>query len=398
MIYLLNPDSTTFPNPDKAEADGLLAIGGDLSPKRLITAYRRGIFPWFNDDDPILWWSLDPRMVMPVGDFRCSKSLLRTLKSQRYEVRVDTCFEEVIARCADTERPDQPGTWIVPDMITAYTRLHDMGYAHSFETFLNGQLVGGLYGVSVGRFFSGESMFHTHTDASKVAFAKLVEYCALHGFDFIDAQQPTQHLFSLGASPIPRKQFLGMLGKAVDPALDGSTFLPRWKAHSTVLLLGGNQGDRTALMLQAQEAIQQRIGTVALRSGYYETEPWGDFGDEEPQRFLNMAVVVDTDLTADKVLAQALDIERQLGRRRPAGSTQYHSRLIDIDIIFYDSFVVDTPRLQLPHPRAHLRHFVMQPLADIIPAYVHPTLRRTVAQLLADCPDSGAVTKYPSPQ
>ena len=165
--YFLDPDSLWFPKPSEALTDedadgfaGLLAIGGDLSVNRLIAAYSQGIFPWYSEGTPIFWWSLDPRMVMDLDCFRFSKSLRRTVKSGRFEVRVDTCFEQVIRSCASVDRTayGQDGTWIVEDMIEAYIRLHEAGLAHSFETFLDGSLVGGLYGVSTGMFFSGESM------------------------------------------------------------------------------------------------------------------------------------------------------------------------------------------------------------------------------------------------
>ena len=160
MVYQLYDDNYWFPDPHDAEGQesyypGLLAIGGDLSPERLIEAYSRGIFPWYNEGEPILWWSLDPRMVLLPEEFRYSKSLRRVVESGRFEVQVDTCFEKVIRACAEVSREGQNGTWITDDMIEAYCRLHRMGIAHSFETFCDGELVGGLYGVSLGRFFSG---------------------------------------------------------------------------------------------------------------------------------------------------------------------------------------------------------------------------------------------------
>ena len=210
MIYLLDPSSIAFPNPENAESNGLLAMGGDLSPSRLINAYANGIFPWFSEGEPLLWWSLNPRMVLFPDEFRYSKSLRRVVQSGRFEVRIDTCFEDVMRSCATVDRTaqGQDGTWITEDMVTAYVRLHWMGLAHSFETFYQGRLVGGLYGVSLGPFFFGESMFHTMTDASKVAFVRLVEFCKAHGFRLIDAQQETTHLSSLGARPIPRSDYL----------------------------------------------------------------------------------------------------------------------------------------------------------------------------------------------
>ncbi len=210
MIYRLDPDYPGFPNPEEAEPDGLLAIGGDLSVPRLINAYCCGIFPWFSDGEPIMWWSLDPRMVLFPGEFRYSKSLRRVVSSGKYEVRIDQQFEEVMRHCAKVSRIEQHqyGTWITESMIEAYVRLHRLGLAHSFETYYDGNLVGGLYGLSLGPFFFGESMFHTMTDASKVAFVRLVEFCKAHGFRLIDAQQETEHLASLGARPIPRGEYL----------------------------------------------------------------------------------------------------------------------------------------------------------------------------------------------
>lgn len=224
MIYRLDPDYLGFPDPEEAEADGLAAVGGDLSPQRLVNAYCQGFFPWYSEGEPIMWWSLDPRMVLFPDEFRCSRSLWRTVRSGRFEVRIDTCFEAVMRRCAEVVRNDQEGTWITADMIEAYTSLHRLGIAHSFETFLDGRLVGGLYGVSVGQMFCGESMFHTERDASKVAFVRLVEFCRAHAFRFIDAQQETPHLASLGARPVKRKEYLAMLG-----TLDfGQTLIGSW--------------------------------------------------------------------------------------------------------------------------------------------------------------------------
>lgn len=213
MIFRLNNDPWFFPHPKWAEPNGLLAVDGDLSVERLVAAYSRGIFPWYTEDDPILWYSPDPRMVLLPDNFRYAKSLRRVVQSGRFEVHIDTCFEDVIRNCASVCREKQRGTWIIEDMIQAYIRLHERGFAHSFETFYNGELVGGLYGVSLGRVFFGESMFHTMTDASKVAFVRLVDFCRSHNFDLIDAQQETPHLASLGAAPISREDFLGILAR-----------------------------------------------------------------------------------------------------------------------------------------------------------------------------------------
>ncbi len=211
MIFILDPNDFSFPDPNLAEPEGIIAVGGDLNPIRLLNAYASGIFPWYNPGQMILWWSLDHRMVLFPDEFRYSRSLCRVVKSGKFEVRTDTAFRQVMHHCATTKRSDQDGTWITSEMLEAYCRLHDMGYAHSFETYHQGKLVGGLYGVSLGQAFFGESMFHTMTDASKVAFVRLVEFCRDHRFSLIDAQQQTPHLASLGARPIPRKQYLDIL-------------------------------------------------------------------------------------------------------------------------------------------------------------------------------------------
>ena len=211
ILYQLNDDDCFFPPADSANEEGLLAFGGDLSPQRLIVAYANGIFPWYSENEPLLWWSLDPRLIIRPGEMRVSKSLRRTLKSGKFEVRIDTNFREVMLHCAETPRKDQYGTWIMDEMVDAYCELHELGITHSFETYLDGELVGGLYGVSIGQVFFGESMFHTMTDASKVAFVRLVEFCRDNHFLLIDAQQETPHLASLGAKPIPRQEFLKIL-------------------------------------------------------------------------------------------------------------------------------------------------------------------------------------------
>ena len=220
MIYQLDPEYVGFPDPEEAEPEGLLAIGGDLSVPRLLEAYCCGIFHWYSEEEPLLWWSLDPRMVLFPEEFRCSKSLRRVVRSGRFEVRIDTCFEQVMRHCGSVQREDQDGTWITEEMVQAYLALHEHGFAHSFETFFHGELVGGLYGVSIGDVFCGESMFHTMTDASKVALVRLVDFCRQHHFRLIDAQQETRHLASLGARPIPRKDYLKILnGLVVDKSL-----------------------------------------------------------------------------------------------------------------------------------------------------------------------------------
>ncbi len=206
-VYFLD-SRIRFPDPSEAEPGGLLAIGGDLSPKRLLLAYENGIFPWYSEEDPILWFSPDPRMVFFPGDFRFSKTLIETVSSGKFSVRVDTDFATVIESCALVTRKGQSGTWITEEMKTAYRKLHELGYAHSFEVYSEAGLVGGLYGVSLGGAFFGESMFHLETDASKVALFHLVRKCWEFGFDFIDSQVPTDHMRTLGGREISRKEFL----------------------------------------------------------------------------------------------------------------------------------------------------------------------------------------------
>lgn len=202
-----------FPSVENAlvHPDGLLAIGGDLSPERLIYAYRRGIFPWYSDEQPILWWSPSERMVLFLEDFKISRSLRKTIRKQKFTVTVDHCFEEVIKNCAAIPRAHEYGTWITNEMINAYCQLHEYGYAHSVECWENGQLVGGLYGTAVGQVFCGESMFSKVSDASKVALSHLVAQLKRWKFGFIDCQMYTDHLSSLGAIEIPRSEFQELL-------------------------------------------------------------------------------------------------------------------------------------------------------------------------------------------
>ena len=202
-------DDDPFPRVENAlrEPNGLLAAGGGLAPERLLDAYRRGIFPWFGEDDPVLWWTPDPRMVLWLNELHVSRSLRRRLRSGRYTVTLDTAFEAVIDGCAEP-RADDAGTWITPEMRRAYILLAKRGYAHSVETWLNEQLVGGLYGVAVGRMFYGESMFSRAADASKVALASLVGQLQRWGFELIDCQMSTTHLASLGAREVPRSEFV----------------------------------------------------------------------------------------------------------------------------------------------------------------------------------------------
>lgn len=209
-VFLLN-DGLRFPDPSRADKDGLLAVGGDLSPERLLLAYKNGIFPWFGDDSPIMWWSPDPRMILFPREFKKSKSLSQTIRRKNYETRFDHDFRAVITGCSVSNRRDETGTWIVPEMIEAYCVLHEMGYAHSVETYLAGKLIGGLYGISLGKAFFGESMFYLERDASKVALSALVDRMVALDFHFIDAQQQTTHLATLGARPVNRSEFLDLL-------------------------------------------------------------------------------------------------------------------------------------------------------------------------------------------
>ncbi|MDR0234578.1 MAG: leucyl/phenylalanyl-tRNA--protein transferase [Zoogloeaceae bacterium] len=194
--------------------EDLFAIGGDLSVPRLLAAYRQGVFPWYDETSPMpLWWNPDPRMVLFPEEFRLSRSLAKTLRRGAYEVRVDSAFPEVIAACAAISRDGQRGTWITPDMTAAYTALHHAGYAHSVETWIAGELAGGLYGVAIGRMFYGESMFASCRDASKIALAHLVAYLRNEGFGLIDCQMSTAHLASLGGREIGRGEFLALLAR-----------------------------------------------------------------------------------------------------------------------------------------------------------------------------------------
>ena len=208
ILFQLNDDDCFFPPANRANEEGLLAFGGDLSPQRLIVAYANGIFPWYSENEPLLWWSLDPRLIIRPGEMRISKSLRHRLKSDRFEVRIDTNFREVMLHCAQTPRKDQDGTWIQDEMVDAYCHLHELGLAHSFETYEDNELVGGLYGIAIGKAFFGESMFHTATDASKVAFFHLHQFLLKNNFQLIDCQQETNHLKSLGAYAIPRSEYL----------------------------------------------------------------------------------------------------------------------------------------------------------------------------------------------
>ena len=215
-----------FPPPGSAlkPPNGLLAAGGDLSPERLLAAYRQGIFPWYSGGEPILWWSPDPRMVLIPSELKVSRSLAKTLRNHRYEIRFDSAFAAVLQGCASRGAEyDEPGagaagTWITGEMRAAYQRLHELGYAHSAETWIEGELAGGLYGVAIGRMFYGESMFTRARDASKMAMVHLVRRLERQHYGLIDCQMHTRHLASLGARAIPRSEFLPRLRELVDYA------------------------------------------------------------------------------------------------------------------------------------------------------------------------------------
>ena len=207
--------SLEFPDLDEADESGLLAIGGDLSIERLKLAYSKGIFPWYEDGMPILWWSPDPRMVLFPEKMIISHSLRQSIKKQQFTITIDHAFEKVIRNCAKTPRKGEDGTWITTEMQNAYIRLHEAGYAHSAEAWLEGELVGGLYGVALGKAFFGESMFHHVTNASKVALFELVEKLSSWNFEIIDAQVYTNHLESLGGEMIPRGEYIHILEKAL---------------------------------------------------------------------------------------------------------------------------------------------------------------------------------------
>ncbi|HEX5961250.1 MAG TPA: leucyl/phenylalanyl-tRNA--protein transferase [Rhodanobacteraceae bacterium] len=206
------PDA--FPDPAGALADpnGLLAFGGDLSPQRLIAAYQRGIFPWYSEGDPLLWWSPDPRCMFATDGVHVSHSLARFLRKCEWQWSMDRAFEECMRACAAPRR-GQPGTWITPDMLTAYTNLHLLGYAHSLEIWEDGELIGGIYGVAAGRMFSAESMFSRRNNASKIALVALARTLRARGFPWIDAQVPNPHLLRMGAQTLPRRRFLAEIAR-----------------------------------------------------------------------------------------------------------------------------------------------------------------------------------------
>lgn len=204
-------DALEFPPVEASNADGLLAVGGDLSPERLLLAYKSGIFPWFNEDALILWWSPDPRMVLFPKNIKISKSMRKVLREGQFTLTKNSCFEQVLDSCAQMERKGQEGTWITPKMRSAYMKLYQKGYAKSFEVWENKKLVGGLYGVDLGHVFCGESMFSHTPNASKYAFIKLAQECQDKNYQLIDCQVHTDHLESLGAKSVPRSEFIKYL-------------------------------------------------------------------------------------------------------------------------------------------------------------------------------------------
>jgi leucyl/phenylalanyl-tRNA--protein transferase len=225
-VFLLS-HRESFPPPHLATKEGLLAVGGDLSEERLITAYRMGIFPWYIEGEPILWWSPDPRLVLYPDELHVSRSLNKTLRKKTFDVSMDQEFESVIRACAEIRTQNGQGTWILEEMVSAYCRLHRSGYAHSVEAWQEGKVVGGLYGVSLGRCFFGESMFSVVSNASSVALVSLVQHLKTAAFDLIDCQVTTHHLMRFGAREVPRSLFLKQLRKSLtQPTLRG-----KWASH-----------------------------------------------------------------------------------------------------------------------------------------------------------------------
>lgn len=249
-IFLLDRKSVDFPPPRLADAIGLLAVGGDLSVKRLVSAYRSGIFPWFSEGDPVLWWSPDPRLVLYPKELRTPRSLRRMINRHLFDIRFDTAFADVISLCAGVKRKGDPGTWITGEMIEAYTNLHKAGLAHSVEAWQAGKLAGGLYGVAIGRCFFGESMFTLVSNAAKTALVYLTAFLRRHHFKMIDCQMTTDHMLRFGAREIPRQRFLEELDAAVAaPGLDGP-----WQYAETANATGDGGADQPVYIpLSGQE-------------------------------------------------------------------------------------------------------------------------------------------------
>jgi leucyl/phenylalanyl-tRNA--protein transferase len=223
--WLEEDDYFPFPEPSTWGADGIVAVGGNLSPGMLLSAYRQGVFPWFGEDDPIIWQSPEPRFVLFTDRLRVSESMRKILRKDRFEIRLDADFASVIRACSSQSRAGQRGTWITRDMIEAYERLHEAGYAHSAEAYVDGRLAGGLYGISLGRVFFGESMFHLEDNASKAAFMCLALRLGEEGFGLIDSQARTAHMESLGGQEIPRAEYLRLLAQGLEA---GETLRGSW--------------------------------------------------------------------------------------------------------------------------------------------------------------------------
>jgi leucyl/phenylalanyl-tRNA---protein transferase len=262
MIRWLHSDQDPLPDtrlalPPGSDAPGLLAAGGDLTPERLTEAYAKGVFPWYSEGQPVLWWSPDPRMVLLPDEFKLSRSLRKTLarfiRTPGCQVRIDAAFDRVIDACAGTPREGQDGTWIVPEVIDAYRAWHRRGFVHSFETWMDGELVGGLYGVSLGRMFYGESMFAHRTDASKIALAALVCFCREWGVPMIDCQQRTGHLASLGGREIARGEFERRLRLCLgEPRIRAWTYHPSMWRQLAPLDAGSHAAPDAARALPSQ--------------------------------------------------------------------------------------------------------------------------------------------------
>ena len=239
-IFLLDEEGVDFPSPFLADSSGLLAVGGDLTVDRLLEAYRSGIFPWFSEGDPLLWWSPDPRLVLYPAAFRISKSLRRVMNKRPFNIRFDTAFKDVITACATVKRKGSGRTWITNDMIDAYCAMHDAGWAHSVEAWAEDALVGGLYGVAIGRCFFGESMFTRVSNAAKAAFVCLVNFLEQNHYKMIDCQMTTSHLLRFGAEEIPRSRFLSELEEAVAAPTEKGP----WRSDDQVLMIGPIDTDR----------------------------------------------------------------------------------------------------------------------------------------------------------
>ena len=222
FIPPLSRYSFSFPNPRYGAKEGLLAYGGDLNPNRILNAYRRGIFPWYSEGDPILWWSPEPRLILEPNSFKVSRSFRRVLRNSEYRVTFDRDFKGVITNCSKAPRKNQNGTWLIDEMIEAYSELHSMGWAHSVEVYIDDKLVGGLYGVAIGGVFFGESMFSLKPNSSKIALKALSDVLSKRGYDLIDCQVVTEHLKRLGAKEVSRDDFLNRLEVALNLSVDSS--------------------------------------------------------------------------------------------------------------------------------------------------------------------------------